>query len=181
MLLFLFSALFLYIFLRRAGLLPSIPLPLKPLLPEAPLLRNLILYLDLARFSYSMHSMLRGGLDFIDSLYLAKNLVYNDKLRNLFESCIVEVRKGSSIRESLSRSSLLPELFTSMVSVGEETASLKEMFYELYCIYNEKFKSLIKKVLALIEPAIILFTGLIIGFIVISLILTVMSVSVIKL
>lgn len=175
------SLILFYLILKRMGYRIPLTLPVKPLILEAPVFRSLILYLDLARFSYAMHSMLKGGLDFIDSLYLAKNLVYNDKLRNLFESSIAEIRKGSSIRESLARSSVLPELFHSMISVGEETASLREMFYELYCIYDEKFKSLVRKILSLVEPVIILFTGLIIGFIVISLIFTVMSVNVIRL
>jgi general secretion pathway protein F len=68
-----------------------------------------------------------------------------------------------------------------MLRVGEESGNLKDMFFELYQIFDERFKNGIKRVLVLVEPMIIIIMGLIVGFIVITLILTVMSVSSIKL
>ncbi|MEM4959189.1 MAG: type II secretion system F family protein [Nanopusillaceae archaeon] len=153
----------------------------RSLIFRLPILRGLLSLLDLSRFSYAMHSMLRGGLDFVDALYLSKNLIYTAELRNFFENAIFEIRRGTSIKETFSRSEKLPEIFKHMIAVGEETASLKEVFFELYQIYNDKFTSRVKRLLALVEPLIITLTGIIVGFIVISLILTVMSAGVIKL
>jgi general secretion pathway protein F len=148
---------------------------------KIPLLRGLLFNLDLSRFSYSMYSMLRGGIDFVDALYLSKNLVRLKNLREFFESCIYEIRQGKSIYEAFSRSAILPEIFYHMLRVGEETGSLKEIFFELYNIYDEKFKTTVKRLITLLEPIIITLTGIIVGFIVISLILTVMSVGVVRL
>lgn len=145
-----------------------------------PILRGLLFNLDLSRFSYSMHSMLRGGIDFVDALFLSKNLVNFKELRDFLEVCIFEIRRGKSISEAFS-STILPEIFNHMLKVGEETGNLKEIFLELYSIYDEKFKTSVKRVLTLLEPIIITFTGFIVGFIVISLILTVMSAGVIRL
>jgi general secretion pathway protein F len=68
-----------------------------------------------------------------------------------------------------------------MLRVGEGGGNLKEIFFELYQVFDERFKNSTKRALILIEPAIIVIMGLIVGFIVISLILTVMSVGNIKL
>ncbi|MCS7106344.1 MAG: type II secretion system F family protein [Candidatus Aenigmarchaeota archaeon] len=148
---------------------------------KLPLIKGIFLNLDLARFSYSLHSMLKSGLDFVDALFLSKNMLSSRELKEFVESCIFEIRKGKSISEAFSAGKVLPEIFHHMLKVGEETASLKEIFWELHTIYDEKFKSTIKRLLSLIEPIIITVTGLIVGFIVISLILTVMSVGIIKL
>ena len=71
---------------------------------------------------------------------------------------------------------MLPEIVPNMLRVGEESGNLKEIFSELHVIFDEMFKSRIKKILVLVEPAVIVITGIIVGFIVVSLILTVMSV-----
>jgi general secretion pathway protein F len=76
---------------------------------------------------------------------------------------------------------ILPEIVPNMIRVGEESGNLKEIFLELYQIFDERFRNGIKRVLILLEPIIIIVMGLIVGFIVITLILTVMSVSNIKL
>lgn len=167
--------------LKRMGFLEREITLVKSLIFRLPILRGILNLLDLARFSYAMHSMLRGGLDFVDALYLSQNLLYTAELRNFFDSAIYEIRRGTSLKETFSRSDILPEIFKHMIAVGEETASLKEVFYELYLIYNDKFTSRVRGLLALVEPLIITFTGILVGFIVISLILTVMSVGVIRL
>ena len=76
---------------------------------------------------------------------------------------------------------MLPDIYPNMIRVGEESGNLKDIFFELYQIFDERFKNSIKMVLTLVEPIIILLMGLLVGLIVITLILTVMSVSSIKL
>lgn len=148
---------------------------------KIPVVRGLLFQLNLARFSYSMHSMLKGGIEFVDALFLSKNLVNFKELREFLETCIFEIRKGKSISEVFSSSTVFPEIFPHMLRVGEETGNLKNIFLELYNIYDEKFRTSVKRLLTLLEPIIITVTGLIVGFIVISLILTVMSAGVIRL
>jgi len=75
----------------------------------------------------------------------------------------------------------VPPIFKGMIKVGDESGNMKDMFYELYSLFDEKLKNTIKKVLSLVEPIIITVMGLVVGTIVVSLMLTVMSVSNIKL
>ncbi len=68
-----------------------------------------------------------------------------------------------------------------MIRVGEESGSLKEIFFEIYRIFDERFKTGVKRALTLLEPAIIIIMGMLGGFIVLTMIQTVMSVGGVKL
>ena len=68
-----------------------------------------------------------------------------------------------------------------MLRVGEASGNLKEIFFELHNIFDERFKNSMKRALLLLEPTVITIMGIIVGIIVISLLLTVMSVSNIEL
>lgn len=146
-----------------------------------PLVGRLILDLELSRFSYSMYSMLQSGVEFIKALKLSAALIQNDHLRSSVEALVGQIKEGKKIGDVFSQVHLLPEIVPNMLRVGEESGSLKEIWFELYQVFDEKFKNSVKRVLALLEPSIIVIMGLIVGFIVISLILTVMNVGSIKL
>jgi general secretion pathway protein F len=146
-----------------------------------PGVRRLILDLELSRFSYSMFAVLQSGVEFIKALKLSASLIQNEHYRAPIASLVGQIKEGRKIADVFSQVHFLPEIYFSMVRVGEESGNLKDMFFELYQIFDERFKNGIKRVLILVEPLIIIVMGLIVGFIVITLILTVMSVSSIKL
>jgi len=148
---------------------------------QIPFIRNVVFYLELSRFSYSMHSMLKGGVEFIKAVKLSAEIIQDGPLRDSLLASINEIKKGRRISEVFSRITVLPDIFVNLVTVGEESGNLEEVFFELYQIFNEKFRNIIKKFITLLEPTIIVFMGLIVGFIIISLILTVMNVETIKL
>jgi general secretion pathway protein F len=146
-----------------------------------PVVGSLILHLELSRFSYSMYSMLLSGVEFIKALKMSASVIQNERIRGPVASLVGQIKEGKKIADVFSQLQFLPELVPDMLRVGEESGSLKEIFFELYQIFDERFKNSIKRVLSLLEPIIIIVVGLIVGFIVITLILTVMSVSSIKL
>ena len=146
-----------------------------------PLLGKLTLYLELSRFSYSMFSMLNSGIEFIKALRLSSGLIQNKYLREAIEAAMAQIREGKKIAAVFGQISLLPPIVANMIVVGEGSGNLKEIFFEIHQMFDERFKNTVKRVLILVEPAIITLMGLIVGFIVLSLILTVMSASNIKL
>ena len=146
-----------------------------------PVVGSLILHLELSRFSYSMYSMLLSGVEFIKALKMSASVIQNERIREPVASLVGQIKEGKKIADVFSQLQFLPELVPDMLRVGEESGSLKEIFFELYQIFDERFKNSIKRVLSLLEPIIIIVMGLIVGFIVITLILTVMSVSSIRL
>jgi general secretion pathway protein F len=148
---------------------------------DFPLIGRLILNLELSRFSYSMYSMLQSGIEFIKALKLSAALIQNRRLRTPIESLVEQIKGGKKIADVFSQVHFLPDIVPNMLRVGEGSGNLKEIFFELYQVFDERFKNSTKRALILIEPTIIVIMGLIVGFIVISLILTVMSVGSIKL
>ncbi|QWR78395.1 type II secretion system F family protein [Candidatus Magnetomonas plexicatena] len=146
-----------------------------------PVFRTLILNLELSRFSYSMHTMLSSGIEFIKALKYSIDLIQNERIRNVFQPALKLIKEGRSIGEVFSGIEMLPDIVPSMVTVGEKSGNMKEIFLELFNVFDDRFKRAVKRIVILIEPAIIILMGIIVGFIVISLILTVMNVGNIKL
>ena len=146
-----------------------------------PLFGSLILYLELSRFSYSMYSMLNSGIAFIDALRLSTGVIMDKKVRESIEPAIDQIKEGKGIADVFSHIHILPEIVANMIRVGEESGNLRDIFFEIHRIFDERFRNTTKRVLALVEPVVITVTGIIVGFIVISLIMTVMSASDIKL
>ena len=152
-----------------------------PYFVQFPLLGKLIINLELSRFSYSMYSMLQSGIEFIRALKLSAGLIQNPYLRGPIESFVEQIKGGKKIADVFSQAQFLPEIVPNMLRVGEGSGNLKDIFYELYQLFDERFKNSTKRALVLVEPIIIVMMGLVVGFIVVSLILTVMSVGKIKL
>lgn len=142
---------------------------------------TLIVNLETSRFCYSMYSMLLSGVEFIRSLQLSIALIQNVSLREAMLPVIGQIKEGRKIADVFSEVPFLPDLVPNMVRVGEESANMKDIFFELHTMFDEHFKNSVKRLLTLVEPVIILLMGGVVGFIVITLILTVMSVSNIKL
>jgi len=142
---------------------------------------KLIINLEISRFCYSMHSMLLSGVEFLRSLRLSISLIQNVSLRNAMLPLVGQIKGGRKIADVFAEVPLLPDIVPNMIRVGEESSNLKEIFFELYTMFDERFKNSVKRLLTLVEPVIIIVMGVVVGFIVITLILTVMSVSSIKL
>ncbi len=128
-----------------------------------------------------MYSMLLSGVEFLRALRLSISLIQNATLRNALTPLVGQIREGRKIADVFAEISLLPDIMPNMIRVGEESSNLKEIFFELYTMFDERFKNSIKRLLTLVEPVIIVVMGVVVGFIVITLIMTVMSVSSIKL
>lgn len=145
-----------------------------------PIVGTLILNLEISRFSYSMYSMLQSGVEFIKALKMSAAVIQNEHIRGAISALVGQIKEGKKIADVFAQVYLLPEIVPNMIRVGEESGNLKEAYLELHQIFDERFKNSIKRVLTLVEPIVIVCMGLVVGFIVITLILTVMSVSTIK-
>ncbi len=145
-----------------------------------PIVGVLILNLEISRFSYSMYSMLQSGVEFIKALKMSASVIQNEHIRGSIAALVGQIKEGKKIADVFSQVYLLPEIVPNMIRVGEESGNLKDAYLELHQIFDERFKNSIKRVLTLVEPIVIICMGLVVGFIVITLILTVMSVSTIK-
>ncbi|MDL1957477.1 MAG: type II secretion system F family protein [Candidatus Desulfofervidus auxilii] len=176
----LFFSIFFIIFLKRFEGVKKILQIFYSYIFYLPIIGKLFLNFELSKFCYAMYSMLQSGIEFIKAFALSINLIQNSQLRNSLYATIDQIKSGRSIAEVFSQVYFLPEIVPHMISVGETSGELKDIFFELYQIFDERFKNQVKRLLVLVEPTVILVMGLIVGFIVLSLILTVVSISNIK-
>lgn len=145
-----------------------------------PLLKKFFIELELSRFCYTMNSMLKSGVEFINALNYSSDIINNENIKKSIKQTIPQIKQGKSISKVFNEIDFLPSIFKGTIKVGEESGRMAEMFFELYQYFDSRFRNSIKKFLNILEPLIITFMGIIIGIIVLSLILTIMSVSNIK-
>ncbi|MEN2985834.1 MAG: type II secretion system F family protein, partial [Thermodesulfovibrionaceae bacterium] len=146
-----------------------------------PFFKRFFFELELSRFCYTMSSMLKSGVEFINALNYSAEIIKSENIKKAIKQTIPLIKEGKSISKVFSEIDFLPSIFKGTIKVGEESGRLVDMFFELYQYFDERFKNSIKRFLNILEPMIITFMGIIIGLIVLSLILTIMSVSNIRL
>jgi len=87
------------------------------------------------------------------------------------------VKEGGRMSEILGRDNLFPLLAVHMVMVGEESGNLDDMLLHIADNYENEVRTDVKRLVSLLEPAMILFMGMVVGFIVISILLAIFSVN----
>jgi len=142
-----------------------------------PMIGSLTIYIELSRIFNSIGIMLQGGIKIDKALKQSIKLTEIPEIQAIFKEALFEIKKGNKLSSTLAGNSLLPPQVASMISVGESSAKLDEVFLNLAQRFSETFQKSTKSVLALLEPAIIVLMGLFIAFIVVSIMLAVISIS----
>ena len=142
-----------------------------------PLLGPLSLRLELARVFRTLATLSHNGVALLDSVKLASettnNLVLGDALDNVCE----DLAHGQGFSQALAATARFPPLTIQLVRVGEETGDLTAMLLRLANIYEEDAQNAIKRFLSIIEPILILGMGLVIAFIIISILLAILGLN----
>ncbi len=141
------------------------------------LMGDVIRKLETARFCRTLGTMLAGGVPLLEALNNAREVIGNRVIAKAVEAVSRGAKEGKGISDPLSRAAVFPPLALSMIRVGEETGTLDEMLIRVAVSYEKSLKEAVKRFMSLLEPAMILAMGLIIGFIVISMLLAIFSIS----
>jgi type II secretion system protein F len=141
------------------------------------LLGDLVRKFETARFSRTLAALLKGGVPLLEALGTVQGVVGNRLLARAIGQVQLRVREGKGMARPLSESGLFPPLALNMIAVGEETGKLEGMLTEVASYYDQEVKRGTKRLTALLEPALILAMGLIIGFVVISMLLAIFSIN----
>jgi general secretion pathway protein F len=89
----------------------------------------------------------------------------------------MQVKEGKNLSIALAKLELFPKLAIQMIKMGEETGRLEEMLIKVADIYDKQLSNSIQRMLALLEPVLIIFLGLMIGGIIVSILLAILSVN----
>ena len=134
-----------------------------------PVLGSVVKKGAVARFTRTLGTLVTSGVGFLDALDITKaatpNIVVQDAIQNVRDS----VKEGESINEPLRRSGVFDDIVVNMIKVGEETGELDKMLVKIADNYDEEVDSAVAAMMALMEPALIVFMGVAGGFIVIAL------------
>ena len=141
------------------------------------LLGDLLRKFETARFSRTLAALLKGGVPLLEALGTVQGVVGNRLLARAISQVQMRVREGRGMARPLSESGLFPPLALNMIAVGEETGKLESMLTEVANYYDHEVKRSTKRLTALLEPALILAMGLIIGIVVISMLLAIFSIN----
>lgn len=132
---------------------------------------------EVARFARTLGTLLKSGVPLLQALEVVQEVAGNEMIKRALKEVRVGVREGHGIAGPLSRSGVFPTLALQMVSVGEETGRLDEMLVRVAEYYERDSYNQIKRLTSLVEPMLILVMGLIVGFVVISMLTAVFSIN----
>ena len=132
---------------------------------------------ETARFSRTLAALLKGGVPLLEALGTVQGVVGNRLLARAISQVQMRVREGKGMARPLNESGMFPALALNMIAVGEETGKLEPMLTEVANYYDQEVKRSTKRLTALLEPALILAMGLIIGVVVISMLLAIFSIN----
>jgi general secretion pathway protein F len=148
---------------------------------KVPGVKNLIVELEMSRFSHALAVLLNSGVEIIQSIRMANESVANAFLRKSLSGVALRLKKGESLHASIKEVALFPQMAVSMIEVGEESGKLVDILEEISALFMEKFRNTMKRFISLLEPVIITGVGIVIGFIVISILSAIMSLNEIRL
>jgi general secretion pathway protein F len=136
-----------------------------------PILKRMTKNQDLAHISSSLTLLLKSGVPALKALQVSAPTVEEPKLRKDLEVACVNIAAGQSLSKSMQSATGLPNFFTKMIAVGEESGRLTEVLEEISSSYVQQIEADIALVTSLLEPILILFLGGILGLIVLSILL----------
>jgi type IV pilus assembly protein PilC len=121
-----------------------------------------------ARWSRTLSSLTAAGVPLLLALEIVGKTGGNIVVEEAMDGVIESVKRGGSISEPLSKTTIFPTMVTHMVGVGEETGALDEMLSKIADFYEDQVEASVKALTSILEPIMIIVIGSIVGFIVIS-------------
>ncbi len=131
----------------------------------------------LARFGRTLATLLAGGVQLIPALGIVRSVLDNVVFQQSIDAAIEDIRAGRSLSGSLGRNKWFPPIVLQMIAVGEKSGDLEQMLDRIALTYEREAESLTVAFTSLLEPLMILVMGLLVGFIVISILLPIFEMS----
>ncbi|MBF0327663.1 MAG: type II secretion system F family protein [Nitrospirae bacterium] len=141
------------------------------------LLRDVITKLETARFCRTLGTLIKSGVPLLQALRNSKDVISNLAIATAIDNVSKGAKEGKGIAAPLTEANVFPQLALSMIKVGEETGQLDVMLMKVAVTYEKSLRVSVRRVVSLIEPAMILIMGLIIGFIVLSMLMAIFSIT----
>ena len=142
---------------------------------KLPLFGDLVIKVAVARFARTLGTLITSGVPILQALKITRETIGNCVVQDAVDKVHESIKEGDTIAAPLDETKVFPAMVVNMIDVGEETGSLDAMLVKVADIYDAEVETAVEAMLTLMEPAIIILLGGVIGFIVVSLYLPIFT------
>lgn len=142
-----------------------------------PLVGAVILKAEVARFARTLGTLLRSGVPVLTALAVVREMLGNRLLALAADRLQEGVKQGAGLAAPMGESGVFPPLALHMVRVGEETGRLEDMLLKVADAFEADVRTTVKRLIGLLEPAIILSMGVLVAFIVVAMLMAIFSIN----
>ncbi len=144
---------------------------------KLPLAGGLVQKIETSRFARTLGTLLHSGVPFLQALDIVRDVLQNRVISSAIQGVTSDVRGGKGIAGPLAKARVFPPLALHLIRVGEETGTLDRMLLQVAENYDRYFQNAVKRLIALMEPVMILVMALVIGFVVVSMLAAIFSIN----
>ena len=144
---------------------------------HVPIVGDLIGRLEAARFTRTLGTLLGNGVPLLDAIAIAKEVVANQVIAEGIRRVAERVRQGEGLARPLTEARVFPPLAGHLMQVGEESGNLESMLMQLAQIYEREVQSALRRLMAVLEPALILGLAVVIAAIIMSMVIAIFSIN----
>ena len=142
-----------------------------------PVLGDALRKAETSRFARAMETLVANSVPLVQSIGIAGAILNNRKMASALEAVAQGVKRGEGIAAPLRKTGQFPALAGHLLSVGEETGRLDQMFGRMADIYENETRAAVRRFTALFEPLLILVMGVIVGAFILSMLLAITSIN----
>jgi len=142
-----------------------------------PIVGHLIQQIAVARFSRTLGTLLSSGVPILAALNTVKDTIGNEFIARAVITLHDSIKEGESVAGPMEASKAFPPLVVKMVNIGEETGELDKMLIQIADNFEEEVDVAVSGLTSLLEPILIVFMGLMVGFIVIAMFMPLFSLA----
>ncbi len=135
---------------------------------KLPVFGILLKKVAIAKFSRTLGTLIKSGVPILQGLETVAKTAGNKVIEEAIMKSRDSIKEGGRLAEPLKKSNLFPQMVVQMIGVGEETGSLDTMLIKIADFYDQEVDTAVKGLTSMIEPLIMVFMGVVIGFIVIA-------------
>jgi len=144
---------------------------------NAPLFGPVSRKVAVARFSRTLGTLLQSGVPLLSAMEIVRNVMNNRLIADEIKNAGKAVEEGQGLAATLSGNSLFPPMSIELISVGEQSGTIETMLFRIADAFEREVEASILIMMSLLEPVMVLAMGLVVGFIVISILLPVFEMN----
>ncbi|MDP2920987.1 MAG: type II secretion system F family protein [Candidatus Omnitrophota bacterium] len=144
---------------------------------RVPVVGNLIQQIAVARFTRTLGTLLSSGVPILAALETVRDTIGNEFIGRAVMQVRDSIKEGEGVAGPMELSKAFPPLVTKMISIGEETGDLSKMLIQIADNFEDEVDVAVTGLTSLLEPLLIVFMGLVVGFIVVSMFMPLFSLA----